>query len=178
MRFFLLCVALTLLPGRCFARTSADPKPTTQYFIGKSFVSLPDGGVVGETKSLIKRKLWPEEGLIVEDICTVDPRGQERPQRFVVIMRVRGNSVKMVELNDAFHGTGQLSGPKWAWTGWKTESRLAEGGRLVSEDELKGDTLKVRKQLFGEDGRLKLLIRESFPQVSAQEYRDQLPNFR
>jgi hypothetical protein len=168
-------VSLALL-STTFATTSppavgASPAAVS-YYSGKSDVFLPDGTPTGSSQSLIQRKVHAAENLIIERVVSIDPRPTVKPREFIAIMRVDGSKFDMVELNDAFHGNGELTGASGSWTAWKSHSIMPDGGTLDSSDTLTSSGLRVEKNYFNAAGKLVATMRESHASIGEAEYKD------
>ena len=155
------------------ARAASPAASITQYMFGKSKIILPSGQVVSEPSSLIKRKVWPDQNLIMEDVVGIDPRPGVRPHHFIVLMRVAGSKIAMAELNDAFTGHGELVGEPGKWTAWNTVSNLPDGSTLESRDQLTNEGLVVKKVMKNAAGKVTMTIEELFPLITEAEYRKQ-----
>lgn len=150
------------------AVTSAPSTSTsTQCFAGVSRVSIPTGEVVSETRSVVERKLVPEDAQIVELVSQTEPSGDIT--HVELVLEVDGEAFVFSADDDSFHGEGRFDGSPWEATSWSSETTM-EGGVVVrSEDRIDGDVLTVEKRVLGPDGELQVSIREELQELPADD---------
>jgi hypothetical protein len=161
--------ALALAALATSARAADPPPATTDYFVGESRMTTPDGKPVRSTITLVKRELRPADGHVVETVATVPAEGPVR--EFVTVLMVTKNKFTLTVEGDGLTGEGELTGEEWKWTQWKSTTKLAGGrGTVVSEDRLTDRGLTVRKELRGPDGKVQFVFHEELPRVSKEAY--------
>jgi hypothetical protein len=170
-----LALSFVVLSGCAAPQASpvAPPLPaaSTSYFEGTSevFVAPRAGGAapVATMRAVIRRKLDPARGVIVEQVASEEGRG--RPAReYLVTMAVSGSNFSMKERGGAFEGSGSLSGPAWAWTSWESRSTLPDGSTVHSRDLLSEQGLTVEKEVKSPRGAVVLV--ERFARIDRESY--------
>lgn len=142
----------------------------TDNYTGKSVVKLPDGRSLPGGDILARRTLRRADSTIVEQVVTASGPPGSPPREFIVDMTVSGSTLTMKERGGAFTGTGTLTGPAWSWTAWRTESVLADGMRVVSEDKVTLYGLRAEKTVFDPSGSVRVRIVEELTPISAEEF--------
>lgn len=148
----------------------ADDKPgvETQFYLGESKMTTPDGKLVRTSLSLVKRVLNPAQNRIEEHVLSI---GEKEAKAFVVLMEVKGKTFTMTERSQSFTGAGELVGEAWKWNEWKSVSKLPGGaGTTTSEDRLTEKGLSAKKTYAGPDGKVVLHFEESLAPISAKTY--------
>ena len=152
------------------APSNAQPaQESVGYYFGTTTQTLPDGRPAGSMDCLVKRSLYPAEGLLIEiDACV--RAGAAKATEFVLVAAVAGSVYRFVELGGAFRGSGTLSGPAWAWTSWKSRSTMGDGGVVESSDRMTGAGIETDKKYFNAAGALVVNMREDLRPISKDDY--------
>lgn len=131
-----------------------------------------DGEKLGAIQTIVRRSVQPgknpDRGKIIEEVVNIDPRPDVPNQFYNVVLKVEGDSFTMRETGGSFTGKGRLLGPAWRWNRWNSESIMAQGGRVVSEDLLEDDVLTADKKFFGPDGNLLMTFKESLKRIDEE----------
>lgn len=172
MQFRLIAFAFSFV----FAATAslaAEPRLglETQYFAGHSQVHDANGQEIGTSRVVIKRQIWMQEKLIIED-SVIRYSGQSSPNFFVTVARWDGDRMRIVEKSDVFRGQGTLIGEEGHWTSWNSQSLMNDGVRVTSEDRLLPDRLEVHKRIVTPGGELAYDVRENLKIVSEAEFQE------
>ena len=168
-----LFVALALA---CTATASLAAEPRlgleTQYFAGESQVFDGTGQQAGSSKVVIKREIWTHEKLIIEDAVIRYSGPGAKPDFFVTVSRWDGDRMRIVEKNDVFRGQGTLIGEEGHWTAWNSQSQMADGMRIESDDHLLADHLETHKRILKPTGGLVFDIHENLKIVTEPEFQE------
>jgi len=100
-----------------------------QYFAGDSTTTLASGTALAPERTLIWRRLFPDDGRIEEHIEQVAEDGVVDSTAHLVI---DADGAFTLSVTDAFgtqQGDGALQGDPWAWTAWTSTSTYLDGGR-------------------------------------------------
>ena len=143
----------------------------TAYFLGEVRISAPNGQVVGNSLSLVKRTLKPVENRIIEVVASIDL--SKPAKEFTTVFEVDGSRFVMKDAEGTFTGSGELTGTAWQWTGWKYEVEFTGGparGRLKGEDVLGAGGLTAKKWFMSPDGVVRAQFAEELSPVSRAVY--------
>ena len=179
MRHRVLVVLFLLLATACAGSTPppAGPPPDagialppaeTLCYRGMSHFSAPDGSPLGPGGVMVRRTVDPAAGRIVEDVITYDEPDEQPPSERVLETTVEGNGFSFDF--EGGHGEGELVGEPWAWTSWRSETTLADGMRVVSEDEVSGRDIAFRQQVFDSTGSLVVVIEGVLARIRCEEW--------
>jgi hypothetical protein len=148
------------------ARTVAAAQEQVAYFLGEVRTTSPVGQPFGNSPSLVKCTLMPDEGKIVEIVANIDPAKPTR--QFTMVFELTGSRFVMKDAEGTFTGEGDLTGVAWDWTGWKYEVEFtgARKGRMKGGDALGADGLTVKKSFAIPDGVVRMLFAEVLKPVS------------
>ena len=168
-RFFVPALALALSATVSLA---AEPRLglETQYFAGDSVVQDAAGQTAGTSKIVIKRQIWTREKMILEDSVIRYSGPGATPDFYLTVSRWDGDRMHIVEKTDSFRGQGTLVGEEGHWTAWNSQSQMADGVRIESDDHLLADHLETHKRLFKPTGELIFDIHENLKLVSEAEF--------
>jgi hypothetical protein len=74
-------------------------------------VLSPDGKPLSTSEGMCRRRLFPEQNLIIEQVVSFGRDGKAR--EFVTVFNVDKDTFRMVEANGSFTGKGELEGNAW-----------------------------------------------------------------
>lgn len=144
------------------------PEATTLCYRAMSRISVPDVGVLGSSGLLVRRTIDPATSRIVEEVVEFDAPQEQPPREYVLDATVDGERFTF-ELEGG-RGEGRLVGEPWAWTGWSSETTLADGSRVVSEDEASGRDIRFRQQVFDPTGAPVVVAEGLLNRISCREF--------
>jgi hypothetical protein len=138
----------------------ADDEPpinvVDQYFAGDSTTTLASGTALAAERTLIWRRLFPDDGRIEEHVEQVTEDGVLDSTVHLV---VDADGAFSLSLTDAFgtqQGSGDLTGAAWAWTAWTSTSTYVDGDRagatVARTATLDDDGLLATHELLDADG--------------------------
>ena len=159
-----------LLLTALLAQTSLAGQVQVAYFLGEVRMSSPSGQAIGNSLSLVKRTLNPDESRIIELVVSIDPG--KPTKEFTTIFEVQGARFVMKDTEGTFTGEGGLIGKAWEWSGWNYEVEFtgARKGRLKGEDFLGPEGLTVKKSFATADGVVRMLFIEDLKPISKATY--------
>ncbi len=129
---------------------------STHCYLIDSVTQLPDGRTVSVSVTLVKRTVDRGAGKIEETVINL--RGDDAAKEFVTAIIPAGSKVKIS--GGGFEGSGEMSGPAWAWTGMKFTLDMGKAGKLEGEDVFRADGMEAHKKMYSPDGKLRVLIEE------------------
>lgn len=144
-----------------------EPKASTAYYLLDSVMSTSSGRAIGSSVSLVKRVTDPGKGTIQEFVVSL--RGSEPAKEFITVIRPQGSKVAIS--GDGFEGTGEVSGPAWAWTGMQFTIKMANPNMVIEgKDDFGADRMSAVKKILGPDGQPRTVFREEGPAIPAAVY--------
>jgi len=161
--------------GLAFALAAAQDgaKTQTRYYYGPVVYSSADGKTkYARTVSLVKRETLPEDGKIIETALQPASRPGGKPEEFTAeLSRMDETAVFTVtELGGSFSGTITFTGgAEWAWTKWRYDIKLSDGGSLKGGGRLSAAGIVTKKTFTKPDGRV-TLISETLKPISVKRY--------
>jgi hypothetical protein len=163
---------LSLRPPGMTPRTTATAKrgargvrAHTAWFFGEASIADGRGRPRTPRVTLVERRLEPGRRRVVERVLTREPGGPAR--EYVAVLRVRGSEFTVRERRGRFEGGGSLRGPRWSWTAWRSETRLARGGLTVrSRARLARGGLHASARVYTPDGRVAVRLSEILHRIS------------
>lgn len=140
----------------------------TNYYIGESKMTSPEGTPYGSSISLIKRTISPDKNQITEDVISIDKRSN--PREFITVFSIgKNNQFNISDNEKTFSGKGSLSGKEWNWDGWTYQVDMANSkGSLKGDDKFINGELVVSKEYYAPDGKLSVKFSENFKPVSKE----------
>jgi hypothetical protein len=135
--------------------------------LGKTIAYDAEARRLGAIETLVERTVDRNRSTITHTVVNFDPRPDVAHQVFRVVFRIDGDRFQVREKGGAFSGRGRLFGPRWEWNEWESESRLAQGGRVVSRGTLGDEGLAVEKRFFDENGSAKMTFRQELQPIDS-----------
>jgi hypothetical protein len=166
MKPLIACMAVCLLVSAA--------APQYEWYQGETKVYGTDDRLIGTSEAMCRRRLFPDQNLIIEQVVSFSREGKAR--EFVTIFNITGNTFRMVEANGAFTGTGELEGKSWDWSHWHSSSTmtgegdLQAGSTVDSDDRKNAEGFVATKLLRAPNGTSAFRIVESYRSVSEATY--------
>jgi hypothetical protein len=154
-------------------RPAGGTDPRTCYF-GKTIAYDSEAHRLGAIETLVVRTVEPSRSRVTEKVINFDPRPAVGDQVFLVVMRVEGDGFEIEEKGGAFRGRGELFGTPWRWSGWRSEQRLAAGGRVVSTVRLEDGVRFAERRHFDREGNLEMIFRQELKRIGSRDCRARL----
>lgn len=172
---FLLISALLQFPLIAVGSASADPA-FIRYYYGEVKYSSPDGKIpYGQTISLVKRTVNPEEYSIVEDVIQPARTPGGAASEFITHI-VRTDSASLVfnasDEGKTFSGTLTFSANDWQKNSWIYSIQLCSGGKIEGTGTLSDQGIQTRKTFFNQNEAPTTLIVEDLASISSDRYEE------
>lgn len=158
--------------GLALQSHAAAVSSETRHYYGSVIVTKPDGSMVTQTSSLVKRTVAPNLNQIVEAILQPARTPQSKPKEVVTTLSRQGQSHVFSAVDDAHTFSGELifSGNEWAWDHWEYKIKLLDGSSIQGSGEIDSQGLKTQKTFIKSDGSIFALIKEDLALISEQDY--------
>lgn len=171
MKLNLLVVALlTLIPS--ISRAEQGNGAIISYYYGAVVYLGPDGKTqYGQSVSLVKRTVDQASKTITELVTQPDRKNPKAYNDFMTTMTLdSGTTFKARDEGNTFSGSLTFSGPNWQWNHWIYGLNLTAGGKIVGAGTLDQNGITTHKQVLGPDGKISVLVNESLPPISEEQY--------
>lgn len=135
----------------------------TRYYLVEGAMELPTGRAVGGSVSVVKRVVDSESGKVEETVLNL--RGREAATETVTTISKDG---KMSTADGSFTGQATFSGSgqKMSFTATLPANKM----RVEGEDSFGPEAISAVKKIYGSDGGLQIVIRESGKSISERTY--------
>lgn len=167
----LTIIALMSLFSSLAVAASAE---TVSYYFGKVTLSSADGKTpYGNTYSLVKRTISPQNNTIVEAVMQ-PPQVEGLPaDEFITSLTRKGNSLDFdVSGQDkSFGGTITFSGEEWNWDGWTYSIAFPNGGTIQGEGRLTAYGIQTRKILTSPEAPAMQILEDLAP-ITQEKYEE------
>jgi hypothetical protein len=160
--------ATTVAPETAPPPTEPLPAAETLCYRGMSHFSAPDGTSLGNGGVMARRTVDPAASRIVEEVVEYDSPNEEPPAERVLEATVEGD--RFTFDFEGGRGSGTLTGEPWAWTAWRSETTLADGMRVVSQDEASGRDIAFRQQVFDPAGAPVVAVEGMLNRIRCEEW--------
>jgi hypothetical protein len=165
--------ATTVAPETAPPPTAPLPPTGTLCYRGMSHISAPDGSSLGSGGVMVRRTVDPAASRIVEEVVEYDAPNEEPPAERVLAATVEGD--RFTFAFEGGQGSGTLTGEPWLWTSWRSETVLADGMRVVSEDEASGRDIAFRQQVFDASGAPLVVVEGVLLRIQCEEWETLAP---